>query len=98
MRIDRCEIFALTWPLERAYWTSSGHITAVHGLVVRLSTTVGLVGVGQAHGQPIETLGRIVRDGLVPLLGGEDPLAIERQWERMFALTTDRRAATAGWS
>ena len=98
MRIDRCEVLALTWPLERVYWTSSGAINAVHELVVRLSTDDGLVGIGQAHGRPIETLARIVRDGLAPLVIGLDSRAVAWHWERMFALTTDRRAAEAGWS
>lgn len=97
MRIDRCEIFALTWPLEKVYWTSSGTIDAVHELVVRLTTDDGLTGIGQAHGKPIETLAKIVRDGLAPLVMDQDPLRVEWHWERMFALTTDRRTATAGW-
>lgn len=98
MRIERCDVWALTWPLDRAYWTSGGQIAAVHELVVQLHTSDGLTGIGQAHGRPIETLARIVRDGLAPLVIGEDPRAIERHWERLAALTTDRRAAIAGWS
>jgi L-alanine-DL-glutamate epimerase-like enolase superfamily enzyme len=53
--------------------------------LVKITTANGIVGWGEAHAPlgPRATCA-VVRDVFAPLLIGQDPLAIERHWERMY--------------
>ncbi len=68
------------WRYRAAYST---HIETT---LVRITTDNGLVGYGEAHA-PIapEVTVAIITDLLAPLLIGENPLAIDRLWEKMYA-------------
>ncbi len=68
------------WRHRAAY---SAHIETT---LVRVTTDDGLVGYGEAHA-PIapEVTRTIITDLLAPLLIGENPLAIDRLWEKMYA-------------
>ena len=68
------------WRYRPAYST---HIETV---LVRVTTDEGIVGYGEAHA-PIapEVTATIINNLLTPLLIGENPLAIDRLWEKMYA-------------
>jgi L-alanine-DL-glutamate epimerase-like enolase superfamily enzyme len=55
-------------------------------LLVEIHTDSGLTGIGESasHGGPLITTKTIVEQELKPYLLGEDPLNIERLWEKMF--------------
>jgi L-alanine-DL-glutamate epimerase-like enolase superfamily enzyme len=54
--------------------------------LVRITTDAGVVGYGESHAPiaPAVTC-TIIRDLLTPLLVGENPLSIDRLWEKMYA-------------
>lgn len=54
--------------------------------IVRITTDDGIVGYGESHA-PIapHVAFTIIRDLLTPLLIGENPLAVDRLWEKMYA-------------
>jgi L-alanine-DL-glutamate epimerase-like enolase superfamily enzyme len=60
--------------------------THIETTLVRVTTDDGVVGYGEAHA-PIapEVAATIIRTLLAPLLIGENPLAIDRLWEKMYA-------------
>lgn len=68
------------WRYRAAYST---HIETT---LVRITTDDGLVGYGEAHA-PIapEVAATIISELLAPLLIGENPLATDRLWEKMYA-------------
>ncbi len=68
------------WRYRAAYST---HIETT---LVRITTDDGLVGYGEAHA-PIapEVTATIITTLLAPLLIGENPLATDRLWEKMYA-------------
>jgi D-arabinonate dehydratase/D-galactarolactone cycloisomerase len=63
--------------------TYSSHIETT---LVRITTDDGLVGYGESHA-PIApaVAASIINDLLAPMLIGENPLAIDRLWEKMYA-------------
>jgi len=68
------------WRYRAAY---SKHIETT---LVRITTDEGIVGYGESHA-PIapEVTATIITRLLAPLLIGENPLAIDRLWEKMYA-------------
>jgi D-galactarolactone cycloisomerase len=60
--------------------------THIETTLVRITTDDGLVGYGEAHA-PIapEVTATLITTLLAPLLLGENPLAIDRLWEKMYA-------------
>jgi L-alanine-DL-glutamate epimerase-like enolase superfamily enzyme len=93
MRIESVEIIPIEIPLKRNFGGSTYHVLKRSTLVTRIRTDEGLVsevynGDNRDHAREIV---RIVRDELTPLVMGEDPLQIERLWEKMFTCTTPVR-------
>ncbi len=56
-------------------------------ILVRVFTDEGLVGLGECSGMNGPVVRSVVEDSLKPLLIGEDPLRIERLWEKMYVST-----------
>ena len=93
MRIDSVEIIPIEIPLTRDFGGSTYHVLKRSTLITRIRTDEGLVsevynGDNRDHAREIV---RIVREELTPLVMGEDPLQIERLWEKMFTCTTPVR-------
>ena len=76
MKITHIETIALTDPGK------------ADETVVRVHTDAGLSGIGQAE-SPSLVIDAIIRTdgGLQQLLAGEDPLQVERLWQKMYAST-----------
>ena len=100
MKITRLEIHILRAPDEgRPHWVSNFIVPRANEILVRLQTDEGLEGVGIATSYtPIEAAIAAFKSGIAELVIGMDPLAPERIYQKLFALTWQRRASEKGWS
>ncbi len=88
MRIERVEAEAISIPLSRDFGGATYHVTRRCTVITRLYAD-GLVsevynGDNRAHSPEIA---RLIREDLAPVVLGEDPFAVERLWQRLFAKT-----------
>lgn len=100
MKITHVEVFALRAPPQkRPHWTSHFIVPTANEILVRLSTDEGLQGIGLATSYtPIDFAVKAWKAGLSEQIIGQDALAPERLYQRLFALTTSRMANERGWS
>ncbi|MBC7235639.1 MAG: mandelate racemase/muconate lactonizing enzyme family protein [Chloroflexi bacterium] len=76
--------------IRRALAANTGrHICAypieLEALLIQVTVDDGNVGWGEAHSPPVPRVSQaLVEDLLGPLLIGQDPLAIEAQWDRLY--------------
>jgi len=73
------------YPDDQVYVCAEGHMGSRVTSLVFVELDNGLTGVGSAYSHP--QLVRVVVDHLTPFLVGEDPLAIDALWNRMYSLT-----------
>ena len=67
---------------------SAVRVFLVQGLViVRVETDAGVTGYGECSAMNTGVIRSVVTDSLAPLLVGENPLEIERLWEKMYVST-----------
>ncbi|OIO95365.1 MAG: hypothetical protein AUJ96_26880 [Armatimonadetes bacterium CG2_30_66_41] len=91
MHIDRIETFTLKAPLgaERFYWSQNVACERT-SLLVRITTTDGLAGWGEAGvSMPVEHLATYIHDVLAPRLLGRDPLQTEPIWHELYGFSRD---------
>src|SRR4030095_1013054 len=94
MKITALETYVLPAPLPQPVRTSNSTIARVSELIVTLTTDAGHVGIGEAHGpllsqagpEGLRAVGQIP-ERVPPLVVGQDPFAVERIWQDLFALT-----------
>lgn len=100
MKIVRAEAYALRAPPpERPHWTSHFIVPTANELLVRLYTDEGIDGFGLATSYtPIDYVLKAVKGGILELVVGEDALAPERTYRKLFGLTTSKAASAKGWS
>ncbi|MCJ2072435.1 mandelate racemase/muconate lactonizing enzyme family protein [Methylobacterium sp. J-030] len=100
MKITRLEVSVLRAPpTERPHWTSHFIVPTANEILVRLWTDEGIDGFGLATSYtPIDFAVRAFQAGLGDLILGEDPLAPERLYAKLFGLTSKRVANEKGWS
>ena len=86
MKITDVRTIPLSYRCDKPYMSAAGVQTARSALVVEVETDNGLVGIGEAGsaGGPLVSTQIVVEQELKPLLIGEDPLLIERLWQKMF--------------
>jgi hypothetical protein len=91
MRITGVETIPLMVPLGRTFRGSKYQMSERATLVVRLHTDEGVVG-ETYNGDEVHTqieIARIVREELLPLIKGRDPLLVDALWESMLPVTFD---------
>ena len=100
MKVEKLEIHILRAPDEgRPHWVSHFKVPKANEILVRMFTDEGVEGIGLATSYtPIEAAIHAVRTGIGDLIVGADPLAPERLYEKLFALTSQRLAHERGWS
>ena len=100
MKITRVEVYTLRAPPpERPHWTSHFIVPTANEILVRLYTDEGIDGVGLATSYtPIEFAVKALKGGIMELVLGQDPLAPERLYRKLFDLTTSKAASARGWS
>ena len=100
MKITRLEVYILRAPdTGRPHWVSHFVVPRANEILVRMHTDEGILGIGSATSYtPIEAAIHTFRSGIGELVLGEDPLAPERLYQKLFALTWQRLAFEKGWS
>jgi L-alanine-DL-glutamate epimerase-like enolase superfamily enzyme len=100
MKITRLEVYILRAPdTGRPHWVSHFVVPRANEILVRMHTDEGIQGIGIATSYtPIEAAIHAFRSGIGELVLGEDPLAPERLYQKLFALTWQRLAFEKGWS
>jgi L-alanine-DL-glutamate epimerase-like enolase superfamily enzyme len=100
MKIAQLEIHILRAPDDkRPHWVSHFKVPKANEILVRMRTDDGVEGIGIATSYtPIEAAIHAIRTGIGELIVGADPLAPERLYEKLFALTSQRLAHEKGWS
>jgi L-alanine-DL-glutamate epimerase-like enolase superfamily enzyme len=100
MKITALQIYILRAPREdRPHWVSHFIVPRANEILVRMQTDEGLEGIGIATSYtPIEAAIAAFRSGIAELVVGMDPLAPEKIYQKLFALTWQRRASEKGWS
>ena len=100
MKITGLEVHILRAPDEgRPHWVSHFVVPRANEILVRMRTDEGIEGFGIATSYtPIEAAIKAFKSGIADLVIGEDPLAPERLYQKLFALTAQRVASERGWS
>ena len=100
MKITHLEVFTLKAPQSgRPHWVSHFIVPTANEILVRVYTDEGIDGFGLATSYtPIDFAVKAFKSGIGDLIIGEDPLAPERVYQKLFALTTSRIASEKGWS
>ncbi len=100
MKITKVEVYALRAPAqERPHWTSHFIVPTANEILVRLYTDEGIDGFGLATSYtPIDYAIKAWNAHLADQILGEDALAPERLYQKLFGLTTSKTANEKGWS
>jgi D-galactarolactone cycloisomerase len=100
MKITRLEVYILRAPDSgRPHWVSHFIVPRANEILVRMHTDEGIEGIGIATSYtPIEAAIHAFRSGIAELVVGADPLAPERLYQKLFALTWQRMASEKGWT
>ena len=100
MKITKLQVHILRAPdTGRPHWVSHFIVPKANEILVRLQTDAGIEGIGIATSYtPIEAAVHAFRSGIGELVVGADALAPERLYQKLFALTWQRRAHEKGWS
>jgi len=99
-RIASLEVFALCGPkLPRPHWTAHFPVPPGNEILVRLKTQQGIQGFGLASSYTaIDPLVKPWKNGFADLIVGQDALAPERLYQKLFGLTASKTASAKGWS
>src|SRR5262245_37522805 len=100
MKITSLEVHILRAPdTGRPHWVSHFIVPKANEILVRLQTDEGLEGIGiPTSYTAIEAAIKAVRSGSGELVVGADPLAPERLYQKLFALTWQRLSFEKGWT
>ena len=100
MKITDVEAYMLTGPPEeRGHWVSHYPVHQANELLVRLKTDEGLEGFGLGSSRLlIKGAAEMFNEGLKELIIGEDALAPERLYEKIFSITHQKLAFVKDWS
>ena len=100
MKITKLEAYILRAPdTGRPHWVSHFTVPRASEILVRVQTDAGVEGIGLATSYtPIEAAVHAFRSGIGELIVGDDPLAPEQLYQKLFALTWQRRSHEKGWS
>ena len=100
MKITKLDVYILRAPdTGRPHWVSHFIVPKANEILVRMQTDEGVQGIGIATSYtPIEAAVKAIRSGIADLVVGGDPLAPERLYQKLFALTSQRIAFEKGWS
>lgn len=100
MKITDVEAYMLTGPPEeRGHWVSHYPVHQANELLIRLKTDEGLEGFGLGSSRLlIKGAAEMFNEGLKELIIGEDALAPERLYEKIFSITHQKLAFLKEWS
>src|SRR5690348_8554713 len=89
MKITNVEAAPLALPLDGRLRWGAMTVAVKGGIVVRVTTDEGIVGIGEAgfSAEYFPTVGPVITNQLAPLIVGEDPRDIGALWQRMLDAT-----------
>jgi L-alanine-DL-glutamate epimerase-like enolase superfamily enzyme len=98
-KIAGLEVFVLRAPDDRRpHWVSHFIAPRASEILVRMRTSKGVEGFGLATSHSaVEQIAAAFRSGIGEQIVGMDPLAPERLYQKLFALTSQRLAHERGW-
>lgn len=99
MKITEMDVYLLRGPeVARPHWVSHFIVPTANELLVRLRTDEGIEGFGLASSYTnADPIVHIMKSGIADRIIGANPLAPERIYEELFALTAQREAHEKGW-
>ncbi|HEX7955165.1 MAG TPA: enolase C-terminal domain-like protein, partial [Burkholderiales bacterium] len=100
MKITGLDIYILRAPdTGRPHWVSNFIVPRANEILVRMRTDEGIEGIGLATSYtPIDAAIKAFKTGIADFIVGADPLAPERLYQTLFALTSQRVASERGWT
>ena len=100
MKITDVEAYMLTGPPEeRGHWVSHYPVHQANELLIRLKTDDGLEGFGLGSSRLlIKGAAEMFNEGLKEIIIGEDALAPERLYGKIFSITHQKTAFLKEWS
>ncbi len=100
MKITKLDVYILRAPdTGRPHWVSHFIVPRANEILVRMQTDEGVEGIGIATSYtPIEAAIKAFKSGIAEFVIGADPLAPERLYQKIFALTSQRIASEKGWA
>lgn len=100
MKITGLDIYILRAPDSgRPHWVSNFIVPRANEILVRMRTDEGIEGIGLATSYtPIDAAIKAFKTGIADFIVGADPLAPERLYQTLFALTSQRVASERGWT
>jgi L-alanine-DL-glutamate epimerase-like enolase superfamily enzyme len=100
MKITKLDVYVLRAPdTGRPHWVSHFIVPRANEILVRMQTDEGVEGIGIATSYtPIEAAIKAFKSGIAEFVIGADPLAPERLYQKIFALTSQRIASEKGWA
>jgi len=85
MKIIDVKVLMLTYRLRKPLVGGRGRFDRREGVLIRITTDAGLVGIGEANAWGnMVSVATIIESNLRPLILGENPADIERLWEKMY--------------
>ena len=100
MIVTKLDVYILRAPdTGRPHWVSNFIVPRANEILVRMHTDEGVEGIGIATSYtPIEAAINAFKSGIADVVIGADPLAPERLYQKIFALTSQRIASEKGWA
>lgn len=100
MKITKLDVYILRAPdTGRPHWVSHFIVPKANEILVRMQTDEGIEGVGIATSYtPIKAAIDAFNSGIAEHIIGEDPLAPEKLFQKLFWLTAQRIASEKGWT
>ena len=95
MKITNVRAHPVSIPLGEPLWTAQEALKDAAVVLVEVTTEDGITGYGQIHGSPLKTIAEWVTR-LGEQIRGDDALAHEVIWSKLFALTVPRPGAMYG--
>ena len=92
MKIVEVKVNPLRTPLDTPFAFSQGWVKARSATIVEVITDEGITGWGEAFAQglePPQIAAAVISSALAPLVIGQDPLATEVLWHRMYHASRD---------
>lgn len=90
MKIEKIEVHAIAVDLGRWYWVSRFPVRTASELIVKITTSDGITGLGVVHGRAQKEIVGILQAIATEIIG-MDALAHEAVWSKIFSLTTTRQ-------
>jgi L-alanine-DL-glutamate epimerase-like enolase superfamily enzyme len=97
MRIERLECAWIKMRLPKPRGLSIGPITHSSDAVCRITTSGGLVGIGESRGSPLNEICEIIDTVFKPMLLGQHAAETEHHWQEMHRMLLGPEAGEPKW-